>query len=159
MPSKTNVQTKSDIIATTNVHEAKQNEYLTKSNSVNIDPMIINAIENIGQKAIDTIEGTMRKLDDWIVEDAAMIMGNTTNIPVLQDEMIGKTLQRTVPVNINEALPTTKNTTNFFPYQNKNVFILKKKGQKNIEQPLLLQITEKYLIPKIHVPMFLIVKT
>ena len=75
VPAKTNVQTTSDIIATSNVHKAKQNEYLTKNYSVNIDPMIINALENIGQKAIDTIEGTMRKLDDFIVEDAAMITG------------------------------------------------------------------------------------
>ena len=52
-----------------------------------------------------------------------MIMVNTNYITVLQDEIIGKTLQKTVPVNINDALPTTKNTTRFFPYQNKNVFI------------------------------------
>ena len=70
--------------------------------------MIMNALENIGQKTINTIEGTMRKLDDLTVEDAPMITGNTNNITVLQDEMIGKTLQTTVPVNINEALPTKK---------------------------------------------------
>ena len=145
VPAKTNVQTTSDIIAITNVHEAKQNEYSTEINSVNIDPLIINALENIGQKTNDTIEESIRKLDGLIVEDAPMITGNTNYITVLQDEMIGKTLQTTVPVNINEALPTKTNTTSFFPYQNKNVFILKQKDKQNIEQPLLLKITEKIL--------------
>ena len=145
VPAKTNVQTTSDIIAITNVHEAKQNEYLTEKNSVNIDPLIINSLENIRQKTNNIIKKSIQKLDDLIVEDAPMITGNTNYITVLQDEMIGKTLQTTVTVNINKVLTTTTNTTRFFTYQNKNVFILKQKDKQNIEQPLLLQITEKIL--------------
>ena len=100
----------------------------------------------------------MRKLDDLILEDAAMITGNTNTIPVLQDEIMGKKLKRTVPVNNNEAIPTKKYKLIVSISKQEGIYF-KTKGQKNRTTITPSNNRKKHLITKMHVPVFLIVKT